>query len=299
MTDLDAATAFVTTHGRLLERRRLDRLVNGTSPDGLLAALAAYRNEDGGFGWGLEPDLPTPASQPVGALHAFEVLEQASPATSPLGASLCDWLASVSLPGSGLPFALRDAAGPGVAPWWAGADPAAPSLHLTSAVCAQAHRVRVHDRAVADHPWLQRATDWCWTTLLGRSEPEGAYELRFVLDLLDAVVDVVPQAAEQLARFAAFVPASGELPVEGGLADERLRPLDYAPRPGRPVREHVAPQAIARDLDRLASGQRPDGGWDVDFRINSPAAGLAWRGYATVRAVSVLHANDRLAVAPA
>lgn len=47
-------------------------------PDGALAALSAYRNPDGGYGWGLEADLRARESQPGAALHAFEVFEASS-----------------------------------------------------------------------------------------------------------------------------------------------------------------------------------------------------------------------------
>ena len=52
MTDITAAHRFVTLHARLIDRRRL------TGDAALIrAALAAYRNPDGGFAY-LEPDLP-------------------------------------------------------------------------------------------------------------------------------------------------------------------------------------------------------------------------------------------------
>jgi hypothetical protein len=34
------------------------------------------RNPDGGYGWGLEPDLRSVTSQPVGAMHAMEVFAE-------------------------------------------------------------------------------------------------------------------------------------------------------------------------------------------------------------------------------
>jgi hypothetical protein len=71
--DLPAATSFVTTHARILDRRRLRLLLGDGDPEGVLAALDAYRNLDGGFGWGLEPDLRSAESQPAAGLHAFEV----------------------------------------------------------------------------------------------------------------------------------------------------------------------------------------------------------------------------------
>ena len=48
---------------------------------------------------------------------------------------------------------------------------------------------------------------------------------------------------------------------------------------------------VAVDLERLASEQEADGRWSVDFESYSPAAALEWRGYATVRALSVLRRN--------
>jgi hypothetical protein len=263
-------------------------------PDGAVAALTGHVNPDGGFGWGLEPDLRSETSQPGGALHAFEVLQEIGPATSPLGVRLCDWLQSVSLPDGGLPFALAGAAGPGTAPFWGGADHARSSLHITSAVSAMAHRVAEHDRAVADHPWLARATDYCMVNIAALREPGHAIAFQYVLGLLDALHDRRPDAPAELARMGAFLPESGAMHVAGGIEDEQIRPLDFSPLPGRPLRELFSSEVIERDLDRLAAEQLEDGGWEVDFRSYSAAAALEWRGYATVRALMVLEANGHL-----
>src|SRR4051794_9665980 len=66
--DLTAAANFMATHARLLDRRRFEG-----DRGGALAALDGYRNGDGGYGWGLEPDLRAHESQPGSAHHAFEV----------------------------------------------------------------------------------------------------------------------------------------------------------------------------------------------------------------------------------
>lgn len=294
--DLAAASRFMTSHARLLDRRRFAVRFEGGDPAAALAALEAYRNPDGGYG-ALEPDLRAVESQPVGAMHAFEVFEDVAPVASPRAAELCDWLGDVCLPDGGLPFALPIADATGTAPFWADADPAVSSLHITAAVTGVAQRVAGHDPAVAGHPWLTASTAYCLDTIAGRARPESTLELLYGLRFLDALVaragDAVPDAAELLARWAAVLPDDGILPVEGGLPDEVIRPLEFSRIPGSPLRAHLADDVIAADLDRLAAGQQDDGGWKVDFTAYSPAAALEWRGYATVDAVAVLQAHDR------
>jgi hypothetical protein len=293
--DVAAAREFVSTHGRLLDRCRFELVTAHAPPHQAFAALDAHRNTDGGYGWGLEPDLRAGGSQPVGALHALEVWEDAAPATSPRAAALCDWLASTSLGDGGLPFALPIPDPAGCSPVWTQADTTTSSLHMTAAVAALAHWVGRHDRAVGQHPWLAAATRYCLERIAATDRPGHALELRYCLWLLDAVAEVEPDATPQLQRLAALLPASGAVHVEGGADDELMRPLDFSPRPDRPLRARFPAGVIAADLERLANEQQADGGWGVDWVAASPAAALEWRGWATVRAVTILRANGVVA----
>ena len=287
--DVDRIRAFVTAHARLLDRHRLELALGDGDPEAALAVLAGYRNRDGGFGWGLEPDAREPAGQPVAALHAFEVFEEVAPLTSPLAVGLLDWLDGIALPGGALPFALPGGAGAGSAPMWGTADTGSPSLHMTAVVLGIAHRVARHDPAVAAHRWLRRATDWATGEIAALDQPGHAIAFRYVLQLLDAL-----DARDELERLGAHLPADGTMAVAGGRPDEAMRPLDFAPEPDRPIRALFDPQTIADDLDRLEAEQHDDGGWDVDWKHWSPAGALEWRGWATVRAVRLLRANGRL-----
>jgi hypothetical protein len=260
----------------------------------VLAALSAYRNPDGGYGWGLEPDLRATESQPGAALHAFEVLDDIIPATSPRAVELCDWLASVSLPDGGLPFALPVRDGAGCAPFWAQADPTVSSLQITAAVTAIAYRVAANDPAVAGHDWLTRATAYCLAAIEAMGDDPHALELAFAVQFLDAVHDAHPEAADLLARLGKHIPANGLVHVAGGLEEEVMRPLDFAPAPDRPARRLFVAEAISAELERLADQQQDDGGWPVDFANYSPAAVLEWRGHVTVGAVSILTRNSMI-----
>jgi hypothetical protein len=289
--DLPAARSFMAAHARTLDRRRLDLLLRDGGADGVLAALDAYRNPDGGYSWGLEPDLRAPESQIGGAYHAFETLADVAPATSPRAVELCDWLDSVTLPDGGLPFALTIADPAGCAPFWANADPTASSLQLSAFVAANALRVSAHYPAVAGHPWLARVTDYCLGAIDALDGAPFAIELNASIQFLDAVHGARPEAAGLLEKLGAHIPADGRVPVTGGAEGETMRALDFAPFPDRPARALFGAEAIEAGLRELAGEQRDDGGWTVDFQSYSPAAELEWRGYATVRAIATLTAN--------
>src|SRR5688572_18541020 len=290
------AASFLTTHGRILDRRRFELVSGNTSAEtraAVLAALDGYRNPDGGYGWGLEPDLRAHGSQPASAQHALAAITDAAPATSPHTVALLDWLQSVTLPDGGLPFALPLGDSSGCAPFWAQADPHASSLQITAAVATQAHRAARSDKNVKNHPWFTTATRYCLQAIRDIKEAPFAYVLLFALQFLDVASDSYSEARTLLDRLARFVPPNGALPVVGGAEGETLHLLDFAPEPGRPVRSLVDDRAVADDLDRLESGQQRDGGWAVNFNTYSPAAALEWRGYITVGAVDVLRMNGR------
>jgi hypothetical protein len=291
--DLDAAADFLAAHARLLDRRRFDCLFGGGAPEAVLAAVDAYRNSDGGYGWGLEPDFRSATSQPGGALHAFEAFADAAPATTDRARELCDWLAGITLDDGGLPFALPVPDSAACAPFWANADSTRSSLQITAIVLAAAYEVARHDDAVAEHPWLQRATDYCLAAVRDLGPEPHAMELAFAVRGLDAAATARPDAAGLLESVRSHIPADGRLHVAGGGDDEYMRPLDFAPRPGA-ARSLFRWEIVEEELDRLEQQQREDGGWTVDFASYSPAAALEWRGYRTVDALSTLSANGRL-----
>lgn len=286
--DLAAAASFMAMHARQLDRRRFELVLGDGDREGVLAALDAYRNRDGGYGRGLEPDLRSTESQPGGALHAFEVLADVGPRTTPRSVELCDWLESISLPDGGLPFALPVTNPAGCAPFWVDADPTVSSLQITAIVAANAHRVARHDADVARHPWLATATRYCLEAITALDDTPHALVLAFSVQFLDAVHDTVPKAKALIEHLGRHIPADGRVHVDGGTAEEFMRPLDFAPEPNRPSRSLFAADVVEADLTRLASLQQPDGGWPVEWMTYSPAAALEWRGYLTVRAVSIL-----------
>ncbi|SDS35900.1 prenyltransferase/squalene oxidase repeat-containing protein [Microlunatus soli] len=292
--DLSRAAAFLAGHGRTLDRRRFGLLVGAGDPEAVLAAVDGYRNADGGYGWGLEPDLRAPESQPGGALHAFEVFADVAPVRTPRALQLCDWLATVSLADGGLPMAFPVSDATGCAPFWADADPELSTLQSTAFTAAAALRVAEHDPEVAAHPWLASATDYCLDAIEALQTAPHAIALSFAVRFLDAAYDRAPRAPRLLDRLSRFVPRDGLVPVSGGSEGETMRALNFASVPNSPAGALFDAGVVEAELDALARQQQEDGGWRVDFASFSPIAELEWRGYATVGAVSTLQRAGRL-----
>src|SRR5690606_30569540 len=112
------------------------------------------------------------------------------------------------------------------------------------------HRVAAHDEAVAKHPWLDRATRYCLDAVRKRDELH-ALELSFAIWLADAIED-----RETLRLLGRHIPESGLVHVQGGLEDEMMRPLDFAPYPGRPARALFKEDLVRAELRRLDEQQQ-------------------------------------------
>ncbi len=67
---------FLMTRARPLERAWFAHRFERASPDGVLAELAHFQNQDGGFGRALEPDLRTPSSSALATGIGLRMLQE-------------------------------------------------------------------------------------------------------------------------------------------------------------------------------------------------------------------------------
>ena len=286
MPDLDAAHHFLAGHARVLELRRFERLCLGGGAEPVRAAVAAYRNADGGFGQALEPDGRTPDSQPAAVEQALRILHQAGAWDDELATGACAWLDATAPAEGGATFVAPSIEGWPHAPWWEPQDGLPASLVSTGQIAGT-----LHARGAA-HPWLERATELMWE-LIGALEEPHAYELYGALRFLDHVPDR-ERAAAALARVEPALRSAVTLDPDA--PGEVHDPLGFAPSPDSIARPLFDDATIAAHLDHLAAAQREDGGWTVNFPAWSPAAGADWRGAATVDALHTLRENGRLVI---
>lgn len=293
---LNRAEQFIWLTARVLEQRRFAHHFLKGSADAVETALAAYLNEDGGYGHALEPDLRGPVSQPLHTAHALSVLDSIGRCTGPRVERICRFLTDVSTKEGALPALLPSQRGYPAAPFIPIVDDPPAELLATGPVVGLLHRNAVW------HAWLFRATDFCWAAIdaLQASHP---YEIEAAVAFLDGAPDRsrAEAAADRLGRLvrgqrlAVLDPEQrAEYPVAAGYAPgEQHFPYDYARAPESLARRWFTDAEMDLSLDHLAAGQEADGGWPVTWRQWAPGTALEGRPLVTLRALQTLRAHGR------
>jgi hypothetical protein len=287
--DFDAAANFMAAHARVLDRRVFQRLFQGGAPGRVRDAVAAYQNDDGGFGYALEPDCRTAASQPAAVEMALRLMDVADAWDDTLVRDACDWLVTHQPDEGGAAFVEPSVASGPHAPWWVPADGHPASLIQTGQIAGT-----LYARDFA-HPWLDRATEVMWQRIGELTEPNGVlggYEMFGVLAFLQHVPDRT-RARQAFERVGPLLLERDLVALDPEAAGEVHTPLDFAPRPDSLARALFDAATIAAHLDHLAAAQRDDGGWMFNWVSWSPAAEADWRGFLTVDALRTLRANGR------
>jgi hypothetical protein len=290
------AEQFVWLTARVLEQRLFaHHFLHGTA-DAVETALDAYRNEDGGYGHALEPDLRGPVSQPLHTAHALHVLDAIGRCGGQRVERVCRYLTAVSTADGALPAIHPSQHGYPAAPFVPVVDDPPSDLLATGPVVGLLHRNEVW------HAWLFRATDFCWQAVesLEKSHP---YEVEAAVLFLDSAPDRsrAETAADRLGRMvreqqlAALDPDRLDAyPVAPGYAPaEHHFPHDFARGPDSLARAWFTDDEMSRSLDHLAAEQQDDGGWPVRRRRWAPAPALEARSLVTIAALRTLRSYGR------
>jgi hypothetical protein len=284
-----AGRDFILRQGRLLERRLFATCFEGAPATGVVDAVRGFRNDDGGFGHGLEPDKRCPASLPIDVEVALQALVTAQTVDQALVLGACDYLAKVATTagcGGAVPPAFPVIEGYPRAVHWAEWT-YVPGLNPTAGLVGLLNQLGV------EHAWVEEATAYCWAQLDLPNLPLEAHLLREVLVFLEHVPDnersaaAAARVAESLAKASSWK----EGPDDPGYG---LTPLSIAPVADSRWRTLFAEDVLAAHLDRLERDQQADGGWPLSWEPPGEAAVLEWRGMVTLGALRTLVSYERL-----
>ncbi|HEU5473544.1 MAG TPA: hypothetical protein VFV67_23100 [Actinophytocola sp.] len=278
-----------------MEQHRFAHAFLGAPAAAVETALLSYLAPSGGYAHALEPDLRGPAPEPLSTAVALRILTETGRLTN-LDSLLC-YLSETSTPDGGLP-ARNPAAGAYPA---ASAVPPIPNptgaLQSTAPIAGILHRHRVQ------HPWLDQATQFCWTALESLTDSHP-YELAAAVEFLDGTPDrsrahAVSRRLGEQVRDRHLVVLDPDRPDDHPLPSNYPPglyhyPYDYAPTPDSVARSWFTDAELDRALDFLAHQQENDGGWRMRFPEWAPGTRLEWRPILTVNSLLILRSYSRV-----
>lgn len=282
---IDRAAEFIWANARPLERALFaQRFLDGPA-EAVRTALSAYRNPDGGFGQALEPDARAPDSMPLHCDVALATLGTAGVRDPEWAAGVADFLESVADPDSRVPIVLAAVTRYPHAGHWSqpvfGGDSPNPTASLVAGLLAQG----------ISHPWLERATAWCWSRL---EQPlTEAHEFVSALAFLERAPER-PRAEKLVAAQIPHLEGTDFYRPDPAETRYGVTPLHLCPTPAAIARPRFEDAFLDEHLTSLAARQRDDGGWPINFEPPSEGAAIEWRGRWTLEALEVLRAWGRV-----
>ena len=285
-SSFDRAAEFIWTHARVLERRMFMSRFLGDDKSAVLEALRAFRNQDGGFGQALEPDLRASESQPIHAEFALQIMRDFGLRDKETAEGVCEYLGSIANDEGLVSAILPSAQQYPRAVHWDGPSPLEPDLGATIGVVGLLHFQEV------SHGWLEKATASC-SRLLSTTVIEDAHRIKSALTFLQyapaaknvaALRDALRTQLDSARWFTTEVPVT----------TYAMTPLDFATSPAEDGSSFFSAETISTHLDDLARQQEDDGGWPIYW--DPPGAGprCEWRAIWTLNAITVLNNYGRV-----
>ena len=263
---VDPALGFLEAQGHALGKAIVEYHWRGGPSDAVLDALAAYQNEDGGFGRELEVDIKAPVSNPFAArLTMHTLLSLGDAHKGPLVDRLGEWLRREQHDDGDWHFTQEVYEAP-LPPWFAGWT--FPSLNPACCVGGLATRLGISTpemeerigRLFARLATLEEARSGEFYSLLPYVEYVPTAELDDHDIWLDAVITGITTTVHK-----------------GGYADA-AHFFEHALGGGPVLAARLPAELFARFADDLIAQREPDGGWptpyDPSWRPSQTAAAL-------------------------
>jgi hypothetical protein len=283
------AQEFLLQHARPLERARFRfHFQNGPAAE-VRSALAAFQNDDGGFGRALEPDLRLPASSAIATTQAFQYLRETGvPARDPLVQAAVRWTQTAfDRALDRWPAVPSEVNNWPHAPWWTWSAPGQPEFTANPGIEFVAHLWRY--REAVDPAFLSDITARAEALVARLPARPEMHDLLCVIQLAEtpSVPAVLRNQAARYARQAGPAIVSHDPEAWMGYG---VKPLLLAPR-ANSLLSPLLGDSIKANLEFEIRRQTADGAWAPNwnwggfFPQDWPQAELEWKGVLTLKAL--------------
>ena len=290
--NFDKARGFILTNARMIERRLFDFHFGKGNPEGVFHAVYAYRNSDGGFGHGMEPDTASPESQPLFSIMALETLDEIGYLNTELILKdFMPYFKSITTEKGGIPWMFRPKSEYPCGDHfktvkeWAAFSTTAPLLGIL-----EKHKI--------DTPWMKKAEQFVWDEI-ERIKEKHVFcylcvprRLKFLQNTKNR--DKADKAINDLKKW---------ISTDGVICKDRAEDgwglygkphsLNYAPSPDSILSSVFSKEAIEADIEELINQQKNDGRWDTWYGI-SEGTKLEWAGIQTLQVLKILRNYRRI-----
>ena len=300
----ERARGFLQADARLLERTLFEHHFEAGPAGAVLAALAAFQNDDGGFGRGLEPDLRTPSSSALATGIGLRTLKElgCGPKELMVEGAVTYLLETLDEEAGVWRVVPRDCNAHPHAPWW---HDEAGSLARTFddfLVIPRAELVGLlhHYSTLVPAAWLEELTERTVRDLesieaLGTG---GGDDLVYALSLAETEALPGPFRERVLSRLRLEVPrAVSRDPAEW--TGYCITPLKVAPSPASAAADMLG-ELLETHLDYSIENQSVSGAWDPVWSWGDAypeawaRARQEWQGCLTLDSLVTLEAFGRL-----
>jgi hypothetical protein len=300
----DRAKNYLYSYGRPLDQRRFEYHFEGGSQAAVLEALAAFQNQDGGFGRALEPDLRTAASSVIATSTAFGILREieASARKPAVQLGVQYLLDSYDAEKGVWPIIPPEVENAPHAWWWSFADSAENfGGFLVNPRAAIAGHLQQYCKLVPPD-FLNGVKAAVLEQLAAYSGPMPVYDFDCFLGLAEA--DGLPEGEEKqiVDKLAQLLPDILQRDPEKWLSEGGITPLVAAPRPDSVLSGVVGDELVQANLDVEIAAQLEDGSWPLGWDwspIDQEAWNAAerdWKGFIIVNKLRTFRAYGRLKV---
>ena len=261
------ARDFILTNARMIERRLFQFHFENDTPQGVYHAVYAYRNSDGGFGHGMEPDTASPESQPLFSVMALETLDEVGYLTKDiLLKDFMPYFESVTTEKGGIPWMFRPTSEYPCADHfktikeWAAFSTTAPLLGM----------LEKYNIAI---PWMQKAEAFVWSEIERIQEKHVFCHLCTPRKLLFLENTKSQEKAKKaLNDMKKWILADGVIckdkTDEGWGLYGKPHSLYYAPSPDSILSDLFSQETIDADIEELIRRQKDDGRWDTWYGLS-------------------------------
>ncbi|MCK5793419.1 MAG: hypothetical protein KAH12_01850 [Anaerolineales bacterium] len=256
MISLENARCYIHAQGNLWERALWDYLFDGGSAERVQKVLSGYKNDDGGFGHGLEHDIKAPMSNPLMLEFLLTIMRDTGLPPGSLLEGTPDWVEKIQNDDG----SLQNPPGLGDYPraqWWGEGQDKPGSItgnFLKLKICPPVVRQKTRAWAQENHT-LESIQSNNWLFMAYHS-----FDYFFNEDDFPGLEDIRESVLKNIYSTALAHADQGEM--------NKLFPFfQFATGPESFVAREAPEGLVDRLLDHLESSQREDGGWEDEHGL--------------------------------